>query len=114
MNNLTITLADGTELKDIKVNGTAYISTTKFNTSILTDRNLKKISITSIREKNKENNDTEEEIKTTFRYNLKCTRVWEVGDEIWFNLVEKTADQLFKEKVQAQIDYIAMMTDVEV
>lgn len=96
----TIRLADGTELKNLGKNGDNYISATEIDESIFED-NTSEIVIT-------DENGAEEVIK-----NAVFIQQMQFPDGYYFCFTQKTATELAFEKIQSQIDYVAMMTDVE-
>lgn len=97
----TITLADGTELKGLGKNGNNYISAAEIDESIFTD-NTSEIIIT-------DENGTEEVIK-----NAVFIQQMRFPDGYYICFAQRTATELAFEKMHSQIDYVAMMTDVDI
>ena len=96
----TITLADGTELADLTKNGDSYISSEEISESIFDD-NLYEIQV------NDGTTTTEYENLELIRFEQKAS------GECWFALRELSAPELEKLQMQSDIEYVAMMTGVE-
>jgi hypothetical protein len=97
-----ITLADGTQLKDLKLSGNNYISKTKITEDDFKGK-LSKIIIEN------ETDKTSEELK-----HMELVQILDYGDKgYYFVLRELSADELDKIKTKADIEYLAMMTDVD-
>lgn len=96
-----ITLADGTELKDLKLSGNNYISKTKITEDDFKGK-LSKVIIENETEK------TSEEFK-----HMELVQIVHYEDGYYFVLRELSADELDKIKTKADIEYLAMMTDVD-
>ena len=45
--------------------------------------------------------------------NMECVQVTQMGEEYWFVLRKLSESELKDAKIQASIEYIAMMCDVE-
>ena len=97
----TIRLADGTKLKGLGKNGNNYISATEIDESIFTD-NTSEIVIT-------DENGVEEVIK-----NAVFIQQMRFPDGYYICFTQKTVTELAFEKMQSQIDYVAMMTDIDI
>lgn len=95
----TIILADGTELTGLRLNGDNFISTTAISADVFED-NCSPVIISD-----GENDEIHE--------NMELVQVTNVGNEFWFVLRDMTADELEKIRMQADIEYIAMMADIE-
>lgn len=96
----TITLADGTQINNLRVNGNNFIS----DTIIEADMFLGKCSRVVINDGNSEN---------TYE-NLELVQIAKHNEEYWFVLEMLTKEELQRLKDRADIDYIAMMTDVDI
>ena len=96
----TIVLADGTSLTNLGLNGNNYISSTKVTEDTFAG-NLEEVTI--------ECSDGTTETKT----NMDLVQISKVGKEYWFILRELTAQEIKDAKVQANIEYIAMMADID-
>lgn len=101
MNNkiYKITLADGTVLDNLRLNGNNYIS----DTELTTDTFLGNLGMVTI-------NDGE---KDTVYENMDLVQIVKYDNEYWFILRTMTKKELQDIKNRSDIDYIAMMTDVE-
>ena len=96
----TITLADGTVIENLRMSGNNYISETEI-TEDMFDGNLSEVVIS----------DGESE---TVMHNAELIQIADYGDLGWyFILREIPAEELEKQQVQANIDYLAMMLDIE-
>lgn len=95
----SITLADGTVLSNLKLNGNNYISTEEIKDEVFED-NLYSVTIS----------DGESEEAHT---NMELIQLKKYGAEYWFILRDIPADELAKLKLQADIAYLAMMTGVK-
>lgn len=95
----TITLADGTALEGLDLNGNNYISSTK-----LTENDFAgKLSPVVI-------SDGEHE---EVHENMELVQLVKVGRDYWFVLRDLTEQELRDLKTQADIEYIAMMADID-
>lgn len=93
---LDIYLNDGSVIKDLEVNGNCLISENEVDDSKLTDEMLSVITI------------NEKEYK-----NVTLVRKWEDDGKTWLALRQKTDDEIWKEEYSSNLDYIAMMADVD-
>ena len=102
MNNkiYKITLADGTVIENLKLNGNNFVSDREI-TSEMFGGNLSKVTI----------HDGE---KDTVLKNMELVQIAKYGEEYFFILRQLTDKELQDIKNRADIDYIAMMTDVEI
>ena len=91
-----ITLSDGTQLKDLKLSGNNYISKTKITEDDFKGK-LSKITI---------ENETD---KTS----VELVQIVHYEDGYYFVLRQLSADEIDKIKTKADIEYLAMMTDVD-
>lgn len=95
-----ITLADGTVIENLRLNGNNYISETELTADIFLG-NLDKVIV----------NDGE---RDTVYENMTLVQIVKYDEEYWFVLRTMTKRELQDLKNRADIDYIAMMTDVEI
>lgn len=96
-----ITLADGTQLKDLKLSGNNYISKTKITEEDFEGK-LSKVII---------ENETQ---KTTEEFeHMELVQIVHYENGYYFILRELSADELDKIKTKADIEYLAMMTDID-
>ncbi len=79
-----ITLADGTVLDNLDLNGNNFISTKKVTAEQLTDENLAGVKI--------DNGETEEEHE-----HMALVQVQKIGAKYWFILRDKSLDELEKD-----------------
>lgn len=94
-----ISLADGTLLENLKMNGNNFVSKTPIDASVFTG-NCSTIII-------------DDGIHQETRSNVELVQLTNVDDEFWFVLRELTARELEQIKMQSDIEYVAMMTGVE-
>lgn len=95
----TITLADGTVLDNLKLNGNNFISNTAINADIF-DENCYTVIISD-----GVNSET---------YNMEFVQVTEQEPgKYWFVLRELSASELARIKIQSDIEYVAMMAGIE-
>ena len=95
-----ITLADGTEIRNLRLNGNNFISDAPVAAEIF-EGNCSAVII----------NDGEND---EFHENMELVQITPVGDEYWFVLRDLTAAELKQIKMQSDIEYVAMMAGVEI
>ena len=95
-----ITLADGTEIRNLRLNGNNFISDAPISETIF-DGNGSTVII----------NDGETD---EFHENMELVQITPVGDEYWFVLRDLTAAELKQIKMQSDIEYVAMMAGAEI
>ena len=95
-----ITLADGTEIGNLRINGNNFISKTPID-AMSFEGNFSAVVI----------NDGEND---EFHENMELVQITPVGDEYWFVLRDLTAAELKQIKMQSDIEYVAMMAGVEI
>lgn len=95
-----ITLGDGTEISNLKLNGNNFISTEKIEESVFAD-NCSPVTISD--------GTTE-----TAHPNMELVQIVEqVPGEYWFVLRDISEEEFTRTKMQSDIAYIAMMSNVE-
>lgn len=97
--NYKVTLADGTVIDNLKLNGNNYISEKELSADMFLG-NLGTVTI----------NDGEKDVVYE---NMTLVQLAKYDDEYWFILRTMTKKELQEIKNRSDIDYIAMMTDVE-
>lgn len=95
----TITLADGTVLDELTLNGNNYISREPISPEVFVG-NLSPVVI--------RDGETEE-----IHDHMALVQCKQVAGETWFILRDLTAQEIRDIKTQADIEYLAMMVDVE-
>lgn len=98
-----ITLSDGTQLKDLKLNGNNFISEEEITKDIF-DGKLSKVII--------EGKENEQDIKREYE-RMELIQIVHNEDGYYFALRELSQDEIDKQKIQGDIEYLAMMTDVD-
>ena len=93
-----ITLSDGTQLKDLKLSGNNYISKTKITEDDFKGK-LSKIVI---------ENETSEEFE-----HVELVQIVHYEDGYYFVLRQLSQDEIDKQKMQGDIEYLAMMTNTD-
>lgn len=94
-----VTLADGTIIDNLRLNGNNYISDKELSADMFLG-NLGTVTI----------NNGE---KDTVYENMSLVQLAKYDDEYWFILRTMTKKELQEIKNRSDIDYIAMMTDIE-
>lgn len=95
-----ITLGDGTEISNLKLNGNNFISTEKIEESVFAD-NCSPVTISD--------GTTE-----TVHPNMELVQIVEqIPGEYWFVLGDISEEEFARTKMQSDIAYIAMMSNVE-
>lgn len=95
-----ITLANGTQLENLKQNGNNFISETEITADIF-NGNLSKVVI-------------EDEKGNVQEYeHMELVQIVHYKDGYYFVLRELTQDELKVIKTQADIEYLAMMSDID-
>lgn len=98
----TITFMNGEVLSGLRMNGNNFIAAHDFDDELLSDFNLMEVTI----------NDGEFEYTVN---NMKKIHKTKYPDgSVYFTIEEKTARELLDEEINAKIEYIAMMTEVEI
>lgn len=95
-----IILADGTEIKNLRMNGNNFISDVPVDAEVF-EGSCSPVIISA-----DGNNEVHE--------NMELVQVTPVGGEYWFVLRDLTESELEKIKMQSDIEYVAMMADVEI
>lgn len=98
--NYTITLEDRTKIENLRLNGNNFISQEQINPEIF-DGNLGEVTIND-----GENNEVHE--------NMGLVQVTQMGEEYWFVLRDIPASEIANAKLRSDLDYLAMMADVEI
>lgn len=96
-----ITLSDGTQLKDLKLSGNNYISKTKITeddfkgklSKVIIENEIDKISV---------------ELE-----HVELVQIVHYEDGYYFVLRQLSQDEIDKQKMQGDIEYLAMMTNTD-
>lgn len=96
----TITLEDGTQLKNLRLNGNNFVSDKEIVPSVFNGR-LGRVIISD--------GENEEVHK-----NMALVQVTKMGNEYLFILRDVSPEEIEKAKLRADLDYLAMMTNVEI
>ena len=96
-----ITLSDGTQLKDLKLSGNNYISKTKITEDDFKG-NLSKVII---------ENETDK-ISVELEH-VELVQIVHYEDGYYFVLRQLSQDEIDKQKMQGDIEYLAMMTNTD-
>lgn len=95
-----ITLGDGTEISNLKLNGNNFISTETIEESVFAD-NCSPVTIS-------------DGITETVHPNMELVQIVEqIPREYWFVLRDISEEEFARTKMQSDIAYIAMMSNVE-
>lgn len=93
---INIELSDGSVIQELEVNGNCLISENNIKNELLTDEMLREITIDGVTYKN-----------------VTLVRKWVQDNKIWLALRQKSEDEIWKEQYKSNLDYIAMMTCVD-
>lgn len=96
MENITIALSNGTELTGLELNGNNYISPEKLTEDTFAD-GLSPVVI---------NGEEHEQMAL-----VQC--VQHADGRTWFILRDATAEEVANAKLRSDIDFIALMSDIE-
>lgn len=96
-----ITLSDETQLKNLKLSGNNYISKTKITEDDFKGK-LSKITIEN------ETDKTSEELE-----HVELVQIVHYEDGYYFVLRQLSQDEIDKQKMQGDIEYLAMMTNTD-
>lgn len=96
MENITIALSNGTELTGLELNGNNYISPEKLTEDTFAD-GLSPVVI---------NGEEHEQMAL-----VQC--IQHADGRTWFILRDVTAEEVAQAKLRADIDFLALMTNVE-
>ena len=100
MEKFTITLSDGTTLEDLEMNGNNFISASEIDTGVFDD-NLSPVVIS----------DGHSEV--VHEQMALVQNVRHPDGRYWFILRDVTAEEIANAKLRSDIDFIAMMADIE-
>lgn len=96
----SVSLFNGTTISNLELNGNNFISDTEI-TAEMFDGGLAEVHISSDKETNYTIN------------HAKLIQIMELDGKWWFILGKMSEEELLFEKISSDIDYIAMMTDVD-
>lgn len=99
-NTWKITLADGSTIENLSLNGNNFISKTKI---------MEESFAGGLSDVHYACSDG----STETHHNMELVQITRVGKEYWFVLRELTEAELQAIKTQSQIEYIAMMADID-
>lgn len=99
-----ITLADGTQFENLSLNGNNFISAVKITEDDFKGR-LSKVKI-------EETTEDGEKIINEYEH-MELVQISQYKDGYYFILRELSQDELDKIKTQADIEYLAMMSDID-
>lgn len=95
-----ITLADGSTIENLSLNGNNYISKNELTEAIFKD-NLERVTIAC-------SDGNTEELER-----LALVQIQKHGEEYWFVLRKLSKQEIKDARTQANIEYLAMMTNVD-
>lgn len=98
-----ITLSDGTQLENLKLNGNNFISEEKIVEDDFKGK-LSKVIIEGITDG--------QEVKQEYQH-MELVQIVHNKDGYYFVLRELSEEELYKIKTQADIEYLAMMADID-
>ena len=94
-----IKLADGTTFENLKLNGNNYISKKPIDRSVF-DSNCSPVIISY---------DGQDEVHD----NMKLVHLTVMGEEYWFTIRDMSSEEFNQIKLRSDVDYIAMMAEVD-
>ena len=95
-NNFEIVLADGKKIKGT-INGNNYVTTGSVTEADLSDTNLIGATVNG----------------AAMGYNMTCCNFWEQADGKHIIFRQKSYDEVERELLNAKLEYIAMMADID-
>ena len=95
----TMVLSDGTTIENLRKNGDNYISVVEL-TKDMFDGKLSEVTVKT--------SDSEEAME-----NMDLVQITEMNGEYWFVLRQFSETELAMAKMSSNIDFLAMMQDVE-
>ena len=99
----SVELADGTLIEGLTLNGNNFVSLVEVDPDIFED-NTSNVTITE--------DDGETQVATEYS-EMELVQVTKIENEWWFILRELSEGELKYIKLRSYIDYIAMMSDIE-
>lgn len=93
---INIELSDGSVIQHLEVNGNCLISENNIKNELLTDDMLSEIVINGVTYKN-----------------VTLVGKWVQDNKIWLAFRQKSEDEIWKEQCKSNLDYIAMMSNVD-
>lgn len=98
-----ITLSDGTTIENLRLNGNNFVSETEIKKKMF-DGKLLKVTIEGIEDGKKVVNEYK---------NMELVQIVHYEDGYYFVLRELSQEEINMAKIQGNIEYLAMMTDVD-
>lgn len=98
-----ITLSDGTTIENLRLNGNNFVSETEIKKEMF-DGKLLKVIIEGIEDGKKVVNEYK---------NMELVQIVHYEDGYYFVLRELSQEEINMAKIQGNIEYLAMMTDVD-
>ena len=95
----SIKLTDGTVIENLRLNGNVFISAEEISADAFED-NCDPVTFSD--------GDT-----TEVHQHMALVAIERHGNKYWIMLRDRTSDELDKLKIMADIEYLAMMTDVD-
>lgn len=99
-NTWTITLADGSTIENLKMNGNNFISRKEITEESFAG-GLSEVTMEA------------DDGTTETLHHAELVQITRSGKEYWFVLRELTSGELDQLRIRSQIEYLAMMTDVD-
>ena len=99
MEEIMITLSDGTSIKNLELNGNNFIAQNVISSDLFTDDNLLNVKITK--------GDQVEE-----HTNMKLVQNMNVDGKSWFILADKTPEEIKEIELNAKIEFLMAMQGV--
>ena len=96
----TVILHDGTIIEGLGKNGDNYISKKELSPDIFNENLIEVVEVS--------------DDKTEHYHMMKLAHLTKTGDEWWFSFIPLNNYELLEIKIKSDIEYIAMMTDINI
>lgn len=100
-NLYTIILSDGYRIDNLRKRGTCFVSEEELDLGIF-EGNLSTVLI------------TDGEVTNSYKDLKISTDVGKLGEGFWFTLINRPKEEIKMDKIQSNIDYIAMMSNIDI
>lgn len=96
----TITLADGTQIKDLLLNGNNFVSKTEIKEELFED-NMSEVTI------------SDDAGYTEHHTDMELIQIMQYGSDWYFIIRDIPEEDLYKMRIQGDLEYLAMMSDID-
>lgn len=95
----SVKLSDGTLFENLKLNGNNFISSVEIDPTVF-ESNCSPVTIS-------------DGVTQDIHENMELIHVTQMGEEYWFALRDISKEELDRIKLRSDVDYLAMMSEVE-